>query len=66
MFWPAKVVEEISSSKVNVQYDNEDRETVSVDKLQPYDTPVAFGEEKEPLLVCWMTKLFEFSSADEW
>ena len=69
MFWPVKILS-INGTRVDVQYDNGEVETVQSEHLQPAEPPVDFGKEavhlqvrlrprscaaeRAPLWHCWL------------
>lgn len=53
MFWPVKILS-VRGTRVAVQYDNGEEETVQSEHLQPAEPPVDFGKEAVSLQVCLM------------
>jgi hypothetical protein len=49
-WWPA-AVRKVTEAEYTVEYDNGETEVVNAEHIFPYDLPVGFGQEEEPLQV---------------
>lgn len=62
-YWPASVLTK-GQNFLEVEYDNGDRERVDPDNIFPFDFPIGFGEEQQPLEVGEFVEVSNNSKTD--
>lgn len=62
-YWPATVLSK-GENFLEVEYDNGEREKVDPDNIFPFDVPISFGEESQPLEVGEFVEVSNNSDTD--